>query len=421
MRIDRRDFLKLAAAAGLTVAGPSLASRTAHASGPYAGPFWVTIHASGGWDPTLLCDPKGRVSEDDEQPINSYFNDQIGTAGAFRFAPVDGHADFFERHRERLLVLNGIDMGTNSHDTGTRAMWSGGTANEMPALAAIVAATRTQTPPLAFLTNGGYERTAQLVAPTRIPNVDAIQEIAYPHRLSGGDPDSSLFTDTTQARIAAARLARLERQTERATLPRHRAALSTLYTARASENELVALSDYLPSELDSTNNPLRRQAQVAVAGFKAGLTVSANLVIGGFDTHGNHDSSHTPRMQMVLQGVDFLLEEAERQGIADQIVLIVGSDFARTPWYNEGNGKDHWSVTSMMMMGPGIRGGRVIGATNERQEPIGVDPSTLATAAGGVTLTPGIVHGALRRLAEVDSHPSVAPFGVEETPLNLLA
>lgn len=419
MRIDRRGFLKLAAAAGLVVAGPSL-SRRAWAQGPYEGPFWVTVHAAGGWDPTLLCDPKGRVDENVEQPVNNYFVDQIDAVGPFQFAPVDGNRAFFERFRDDLLVLNGIDMGTNSHDTGTRAMWSGSTENEMPALAAIIAATRDKVPPLAFLTNGGYERTADLVPPTRVPSVGAIEEIAYPHRFDPGDPDSTLFTEATLQRIADARVARLERQLDRATLPRHRAALSTLYTARASENELVALTEALPSELDDSNNPLLRQAQVACAGFRSGLTVSANLVIGGFDTHGNHDNSHTPRMQMVLQGVQYLMDEAERQGIADQLYVVIGSDFARTPWYNDGNGKDHWSVTSMMMMGPDIQGGRVIGSTNERQEPIGVN-SALTPAADGTILTPGIVHGQLRKLAGVEDRPELQTFGVEGPDLNLLS
>ena len=31
----------------------------------HGGPYWLTIHAGGGWDPTLLCDPKGITSADD--------------------------------------------------------------------------------------------------------------------------------------------------------------------------------------------------------------------------------------------------------------------------------------------------------------------------------------------------------------------
>ena len=60
-------------------------------------------------------------------------------------------------------------------------------------------------------------------------------------------------------------------------------------------------------------------------------------------------------MQRLLEGVDFLMEEIERQGLTDKVIVMIGSDFARTPWYNDGNGKDHWSITSMMLMGPVLR------------------------------------------------------------------
>ena len=42
----------------------------------------------------------------------------------------------------------------------------------------------------------------------------------------------------------------------------------------------------------------------------------------------------------------------------DQIVVVVGSEFARTPGYNGGNGKDHWPITSMIVMANGIDGNR---------------------------------------------------------------
>lgn len=58
MAMDRRDFLKLCGAAGLVVSTPALLPRRARAQDePATGPFWVFVHASGGWDPTSLCDP----------------------------------------------------------------------------------------------------------------------------------------------------------------------------------------------------------------------------------------------------------------------------------------------------------------------------------------------------------------------------
>jgi uncharacterized protein (DUF1501 family) len=104
----------------------------------------------------------------------------------------------------------------------------------------------------------------------------------------------------------------------------------------------------------------------------------------------------------LLQGIDSILEEAEALGIADKIVLCIGSDFGRGPLYNAAKGKDHYSITSMMFMGAGIPGGRVVGSTDDEMKPIKVSPRSLAPdAAGGVRITPAHIQRALRRLAGV--------------------
>ena len=176
--------------------------------------------------------------------------------------------------------------------------------------------------------------------------------------------------------------------------------------------ELQSLVAALPSEL--SDNGLERQIQVAMACFSAGVSVSANVSIGGFDTHNNHDASQTPQLQEVIQAMAFARHEAERLGIADRFNMVVGSDFARTPWYNDGNGKDHWSIGSMMFMGADIQGGRVIGGTDNDQLPLAVDPATLEIDASGVTLSPGHIHAALRELAGLSSNPIITGFEVDE-------
>jgi uncharacterized protein (DUF1501 family) len=413
--MDRRTFLRCAAAAGLTVTASPFVARRARASEPWVGPYWMFIHASGGWDPTMLCDPKGRVNELDPDPVNTFYVDEIGETGPFRYAPVDGHAAFFERFRDDLLVINGIDTQTNSHETGTRFTWSGKMDPGTPALSALIAAAPANRPSLSYLTHGGYDLTGALVAPTRLPDTSAVLEIAYPERTSSNDPDSELFTPTLMETLHTARTSRLQRQLDAATLPREKAAMSMLMEARSGDGELTRLAEVLPSSLDNSNNGLIRQAQVSLACFKAGVSVTASLSSGGFDTHGDHDRSHTPSMQRIVEAVSFIYDEAERQDIADQLIVVVGSDFGRTPWYNATNGKDHWSITSMMMMGPGIQGGRVIGATDPRQVPLPVNPNTLALDEGGIRITPGHIHAALRELAGIDGWEPAARFDVGDS------
>ena len=76
------------------------------------------------------------------------------------------------------------------------------------------------------------------------------------------------------------------------------------------------------------------------------------------------------------------MRRAEELKIRDKLVVVVQSEMGRTPTYNNGNGKDHWSIGSVMFLGRGIKGNRVIGATDEKQFHVPLDPQTLALRQG---------------------------------------
>ena len=56
-----------------------------------------------------------------------------------------------------------------------------------------------------------------------------------------------------------------------------------------------------------------------------------------------------------LAGIAYLLRRAEELKIRDKLVVVVQSEMGRTPNYNNGNGKDHWSIGSIMFLGHGIQ------------------------------------------------------------------
>lgn len=408
MPIDRRDFFRIAGAAGLAVAapwGPLMARETRG-----GGPFWIFVHAAGGWDPTDLCDPKGRANEEESEPTNHYFTGDIGEAGHIKYAPVAWNAEFFEKHHRRTLVINGIDAQTNSHDAGTRHTWSGKLGEGYPALSALIAGLQAHDWPMAHISNGGYDFTDGLIAPTRIGNIDHVPRIAHPNRING-DPEGPTFhLESTTDRIRKALERRRGALDARFALPKAQAAIGQLYSARLGHDEIKRIGEHLPAEFE--RDTLKRQSQVACAAFRAGIAKTANFALGGFDTHRDHDNHHGSRLTELMQGVDFLWHEAERQQIADELVVVVGSDFGRSPGYNDDRGKDHWSVTSLLLMGKGIPGNKVIGATtdgdrNEAHRPLTFDPATLAARQGGIRLEPKHVHLALRKLAGIHDHETV--------------
>jgi Protein of unknown function (DUF1501) len=430
--MDRRTFLKGIALLGLTVMAPP-AVRDARADNDrYDGPFWVFIHASGGWDTTYLCDPKGGAPGDVTTPNMLYTPDQIQKAGNISYAPVNAMADdtlelfsnkrFFEAHHDKLCIVNGINAQSVSHESGPRSIWSAKVEDGYPSFGAIVAATgaRNLSLPLAFQSNGGgYDATYDHVPVTRLA-ATTLHDIAYPNNNQVGLYHSA----STAKSIAELQRQRLEKmKSAKGLLPYTRASMSSLYLARTGDDVLQRLA----AEYESTKpvslldfpdlagmdqgklykldqfQVMLAQLQLAVLGFKAGVSVSANIASGAFDTHNNHDATQVPELIRVLRGVDYLLAAAKEAGILDKLYVAIGSDFGRPPHYNDGGGKDHWDVTSMMFLGPNIQGNRVVGTTDAGLKPIALNADTLAPDPEGVQITPQHIHQALRRVAGLDT------------------
>ncbi len=205
--------------------------------------------------------------------------------------------------------------------------------------------------------------------------------------------------------------------------------MSSLYLARQAENELAdlqvpdALVD-LPAGINDLES-LMQQAQLALAAFKSGLAVSANLRLGGFDTHGDHDRDQRRQIAKLLGGLNYIFDQIGAQGLDGKVFVVAASDFGRGPHYNgtgQGSGKDHWPITSLLAAGPGIAGDRVIGGTNEAdQKAKDIDPGSLATvdAGSGIKLDPKQIHLALRKLAGVEGHEVSTKFPLLGDPLPL--
>ena len=60
-----------------------------------------------------------------------------------------------------------------------------------------------------------------------------------------------------------------------------------------------------------------------------------------------------------------LMEDLDQRGLLDETLVVVMSDFGRTPKINKKAGRDHWThCYSVMLAGAGIRGGTLYGAVS---------------------------------------------------------
>ncbi len=417
----RRDFLKLCGLVGLGFACPggvrSLLAAATKEEPPYDGPYYVVFNASGGWDTTYLMDPKGTGG------INRlYQQGDILTKGEHKFAPnaKQIHAgmsneQFFGEFGNELLVLNGLDYSVNNHSPGQRYMATGKLDSmAYPTFAALVAGCKGPTCPLSFLTFGNYSATGNVIAMSRVPYIQSLRGIANADDVEG-NPRSPYHDDFALTRIEKALREENESRAAQVRLPRQERAESMLYAAQVNSKAMQRVTPYIPTTMPKGD--LEQQAEIALASFKAGVCVSANLNHGQFDSHANNDVDQMKLIPEFLAGIAYVIRRAEAMKIREKLVIVIQSEMGRTPTYNTGNGKDHWSIGSAMFLGTGIRGNRVIGATDEKQFQIPVDPATLACdKAKGMRVRPEHIHTALRQFAGIADHPlsKKFPLGVPD-------
>ena len=396
--MNRRDIFKSALAGGAL----GFCVPFAHAA-DYRGRLFVFVQAEGGWDPTSFCDPK--ANQPGERAINHWAaEDDIQQAGGVAYAPFAGNGRFFEKYHRRMLVVNGVDTQTNSHDTGTRYVWSGRNSDGYPSLTALLAAQHGVGLSIPYLTFGGYSPTHGVTKALRFGGASRLRELFEPSRR---------FRASNRRMIEDYSVVRSKESPASASLmPREVRNRADFESAFNGENFLT-FADALPDELEGG---LRTQAQLAVAAFESGVAVSADLHLEGFDTHGNHDQSQAQALTQLTDGVDYLWDLAEERGIADRLVVVMGSDFGRTNYYNENDGKDHWPIGSYIVMEKNQPWtDRAVGETDGLHFAQRINPATLQRDYNGAIIHPRHVHKALRRHLGIESSPAAKRFPINHT------
>ena len=414
---SRRRFLKAAAASSLSLCVQDLHAQQANQNdNSYDGPFVVVFNASGGWDTTYLMDPKGTAELN-----HLYQSDQIQSVGNINFAPNSDHITagamsnqtFFQRYGTELLVINGIDVSVNNHSPCSRYVATGELDSRLyPTFPALVAACKAPDVPLSFLTFGNYSATGNLVAQTRVPYLRSLQSL-----------ETGNYTDITRGReyhhpdtVSMIETKLLEAKRDGHPLRKVAQARRFVHQAQDSSKSLERIIPFIDTH--SVNDSFLQQSEIALAAFASGLGVSANLNLSNFDSHNTNDVDQMNLIPKLLAGIDYMLTRAEELNIRDRLIVIIQSEMGRTPWYNNTGGKDHWSVTSMMALGAGISGNRVIGGTRVDtgtgfdQNPVLIDPVTLQESPTGIRIRPEHIQQAQRQLLGIADHPFAQKFAL---------
>jgi len=104
-----------------------------------------------------------------------------------------------------------------------------------------------------------------------------------------------------------------------------------------------------------------------------------------WDTHSDNFNRLKKRLLPVFdRGTSALLQDLSDRGTLDDTLVVVLTDFGRTPRINGGAGRDHYpSVYSVALAGGGIQGGQVYGSSDSK----GAFPKTRACGPPDVHAT----------------------------------
>jgi len=107
------------------------------------------------------------------------------------------------------------------------------------------------------------------------------------------------------------------------------------------------------------------------------------LTYGGWDMHANITQGFKSTMPSLDQALAALVKDLDKTGLLATTVVMVSSEFGRTPKINQTAGRDHWpKVFSVMLAGGGFKGGLIYGTSNataSEPDTDAVGPEDLAT------------------------------------------
>lgn len=432
--MNRREFLKLAAAAGMTGLLPAYMQK-AMAADPYTGPVFIDLEFPGGIDQSCNTDPRNNSS------INGWRGDghSAKTAGGITYAPMgeygsDGGAvdPFFSDYHDYILAINGIDLETNAHTVSKVGAHTGKKSEGYPGAAELFAAAVGSDLKAPWLVMRAFDDNAGLQSLTRVgdSSSDFRDLIGNVDATPTGDDFMSLDSLNVLNTARMDRLARLNPNNS-GLAPYSERMLEQLKESR--ENSVQALSGGFDENwLNDLDGSFEGRSQKALLAFAAGISVSADVRgVNDWDTHEQHDNEAYKKFGRTARLIRYLWERAEEYGVANRLLVRVLSDVGRKPFYNSKNGKDHLNVGHCWLMmkpgglieaniGRGLLTNRTIGMSSDDHGKVKLNPATMQPDGNGSYVRHAHVQRAVRRLLGIENNALSMNHEFGEPEIDLL-
>lgn len=330
--------------------------------------YYVQLLLSGGHDPVYTTDPKSRG--DVKQGVDLPQENRIVEAGRLRLGP---HFAPLERFASRLTFVNGIQVGTANHETGLKQFvrLKTNVSERMPGALDIIGRQRRQGQPVPSVHLGLLHRV--LHTPGYFGSPDRFY---YGERTIW---EAMAEAEEEQLREAAAAVTREARSLRRRGVS-SREGLATAEHLEQTAAFLEKVSQVQPLAVeqvaeDYTSQSMAEGFQRAAWLLENDLTcgVFVDLGVLGWDTHQRNAARQTDMNANFVAHFSWFLDalasrKNQHGALADNTVIVAGSDLGRFPRLNDMLGKDHLPQTAFFFSGPGIATGQVFGQTGSEME-----------------------------------------------------
>jgi len=358
--IARRGFLGALAGGTAFVAGGlgAMAAPAATARLARDQKRVLVVYMSGGLSQLESWDPKPKTD----------------TGGPFRAIPTSVPGTHISEllphtalHMDKLSLVRGINTGANNHAKGRHQMTTGRDERPgvvLPHLGAVCAKSLESPdnplPGHIHIPSGGSANDAAYLGPKYASIVANGSPLANSSR-----PDS-LTKSADQARNQFRQMAN-NRFSQR-----RRSAETDVYTYSFEQAQELMKQR---SVFDVSLEPERDKERYGKFDFGEHCLLARRLLENGitfvqvshsnYDTHNENFDFHLEQLGEFDQAFATLVGDLDDRGMLDSTLIVVMSEFGRTPKINARYGRDHWGAAwSVCLGGARVQPGAVIGKTN---------------------------------------------------------
>lgn len=415
---SRRSFLAM-------TAGGLLLPRRARPATLGVEHKFLFVFCAGGWDTSKVFTPDFESGN-----VDMAATDEPASANGIAYCASPSRpsvSSWFETYGGRTCVLNGIEVRSIAHERCTRLILTGDGGADLDDWPSTIAAASAQAPLAPHLVVIGSAYNSRYSS--AVVRVGANGQL--PVLLDGSaltDQSDTVLVPPTSATISQVdayvkrRAAALQDAAGRGWETRFADRYATAVDQVAAFSPLAADLD-LAADIVGCQRDMAADCAVAFSCFEKDISRCAMVRYKGecqfgWDTHFNNslqDEHYEGLFARLAEAVADLDGRTASDGssLADHTTIVVISEMGRGPLINSAGGRDHWTFTSAMLIGAGIRGGQVIGAHDSDYLGQPVDLATGELDDGGNSLLPGHLGATLYTLAGMDP----VEAGIDEAPI----